>query len=269
MKQPTATLMGVRATQWDPKLKQRWGLSFLATCSQAFHDYHAFLYVLNNFYIAPGTPGMSRQYFSRLNKEHWAMIPRIIVYFGVLDITPHAMISIEYATRHVYNKVRAFLDSPTRRTWDRFLVIVETYLSTCWTAKLKWLRDNVKGKEVFLIARDMRTRMLSAPLSDHIGHAESLELDDVCPSVRAFFLELQHDVCSRIEETVRDAFAKYADGMIPNHKKAIDKFKQWLAEQEEQENLSQRLGMQDRVYADRARSAIARSPGISVCCTKT
>ena len=161
------------------------------------------------------------------------MIPRFVVYFGTLDITPHALVSIEYATRHIYNKLKAFVDDPTERTWYRFYCQVERYLTRCWIAKLKWLLDNVKGKEVVLIARGQRPVTLTDPLSVAFGDVTN-DTEEVCPEVQAFLMGLWYDVVPRVEGAILDAFHADADGMIPHHRRSIDKFKQWLAKEEEE-----------------------------------
>ena len=246
----TGILTGVRATQWNPSLKPHFGFQFLATCSRAYHDYHAMLYARNNFYLAPGEPDISRIYFSNLQLKHWLLIPRVIVYFGVLDITPHALASPEYATRHGYNKLLAFIDSPERRTWYRFLLYVERYLASCWVAKLEWLRDNVRGKEVILLANGIGSLAIHDPLGQHLGKTITEDMNGVCPTVKAFLTRMQRNVCLRVEAAIRDAFHQHADCFVPSHRKSIDRFKQWLAAVEEQEYLNERFKAMARARPD-------------------
>jgi len=233
---PGDMLKGSRALQWKPKTDSHPGVQFLATCSRAYQDYHAFLYARNCFSLAPGMPLISNQYFTRLHSKHWLMIKNFVVYFGTLDITPHAMVSMEYATRHVYNKLRAFRDSPTTRTWYRFLLQMERYLARCWITKLTWLRDNSRGKRVILVAKNQQPVFINPPLSAALGSVINDSLDGVSPQVQNFLTRVWHDVIARVEGAIREAFHTHADGMIPHHRRAIDQFKQWLAREEEEWN---------------------------------
>jgi hypothetical protein len=233
---PRDMLKGSRALQWKPKTNSHPGIQFLATCSRAYQDYHAFLYARNCFSLAPGMPVISNQYFTGLHSKHWLMIKNLVVYFGTLDITPHAMVSMEYATRHVYNKFRAFQDSPTTRTWYRFLLQMERYLAKCWLAKLTWLRDNIEGKRIILVAKNQPPVFINPPLSATFGRVINDSLDGVSAEVQNFLTRVWHDVVSRVEEAIREAFHTHADGVISHHRKAIDHFKQWLVQEEEEWN---------------------------------
>ena len=240
-KAPTHMLTGVEATQWNPKSRPFWGFQLLASCTRAYHEYHAMFYTSNAFCIAPGDPQITRLYFSGMNKKHWKMIPLIIVYFGILDITPHAMVQIEYATRNIFNKIRALvMDSASLRA-TRFLISVERYLTTCWLRKLKWLRRNVKGKPVVLLNHSGQSSLILSPMSAHMPKKIDRNLNGVCPQIQGFLRATRLHVGPRLEGAIQEAFIGYAGGIPPRRREAIDRFKQWLAKQEEQENLNKRM----------------------------
>lgn len=237
----TKHLIGVRATQWDPRLKPTYAFQFLATCSRVYNDYFICFYRCNHFFLAPGNPDVTALYFDNLQPKHWLLIPHIIVYFGVLDITPHAMVSIEYGTRHVWNLFRAFMQSPTTRTEIRFLVLVRRYLVKCWTDKLRWLRREAQGKAIVLFARDQKLLFVEDPICHHLGADITYDMNGVCPPIRSYIAAAWLKVIVRIDVAVRAAFGAHADGMIPHHKKAIDAFRDWLIGQEKEEYLDARM----------------------------
>lgn len=233
---PTDMLMGAHATKWRPRTDSCYhpGLQFLATCSRAYNDYHSFLYSRNNFHLPPGMPMIWGPYFAALHSKHWLLIPSIVVYFGTLDFTPHAMVSIEYANRHMYNRLRAFWEQPEIDHWHRFLLQLERHLTRCWIAKLIWLRDNVKGKRVILVAKNRPPVVISTgSLSAALGSMTEQTTAGACGEIQFFLTGAWLEVFSRVEPVVHDAFDKHAVGTIPRHRRAIEVFKAWLAAEEE------------------------------------
>ena len=70
----------------------RLGVQLIATCKKAYFEGHGFFYSNNTFHLPPKTPFLWPE---RLQAKHKAMIKRISITFGLVELTPSMLNQVE------------------------------------------------------------------------------------------------------------------------------------------------------------------------------
>ena len=268
-------LRGVSSKQWRLPSSTTPGLQLLATCRRAYYEYYVWLYARNSFHLEPGFESLLDEhhltYFARLRPVHWTMIQRLVIAFSISDLTPHGLTVIEYNFHRLRN--RAWDALAGYAPWAVFYAWTLLYLAQCWSLKIYWLAHHVYGKEIILVGYQDRQSGGGEELV--LERSTRVTFAGDCTTWEAFNRDLNPDIRTfvdanwrRIMPVLRAEIVAAFEGdrtsagvaaagrrrgggggerggergwRFAHCSKAVERFKAWVAQQEELErSLQQR-----------------------------
>lgn len=125
---------------------ERPGIQLMATCKQAYLEGHTLFYSSNTFHLSPTVPFW---WSDRLQPKHKAMIKRISIQIGLVELTSAMLDEIKSSS----------LAGVGRKNGPRSGAAVADALTDVWISKLRYIAAWTSLEEVELCAFD-RTHIL-------------------------------------------------------------------------------------------------------------
>ncbi|KAF6231896.1 hypothetical protein HO173_009979 [Letharia columbiana] len=143
-----------------PRVLQPPGFQFLATCRQACAEGHAAFYSSNVFDLLPGPLSNTLRGLKALQPQHLAIIKRVGLTIGSLDLTPAIRERVHQELRVRYGA--AWTDGPSLARSIRWSTRVEWRLKCLWRAKLDFILTQWEGLTVLKITNAEKSLELDA-----------------------------------------------------------------------------------------------------------